>query len=177
VVVHHQPGGGILGPLNATSNNSFINVRTCGTVSSLPAEDDEQGFDLEAQQHHTIAPYADFSLEGDWRGSMREGDRVMTEKREQAGQRAALQKLISLREDGYYSNCIMVETTPFDVGILFGKIRPRADEKGQPTLVEVYEKQVYLSHLQARALYECMSSDEVGILRQEIRGECRSQGA
>lgn len=88
----------------------------------------------------------------------------MTENREQTGQRAALQKLISLREDGYYSNCIMVETTPFDVGILFGKIRPRADEKGQPALVEVYEKQVYLSHLQARALYESLgrSLDALG---------------
>lgn len=70
--------------------------------------------------------------------------------------RGPLQKMISLREDGYYSNCTMLETTPFDVAILFGKIRPKTDEKGQASLVEVYEKQVYLSHLQARALYEAL---------------------
>lgn len=70
--------------------------------------------------------------------------------------RGPLHKMISLREDGYYSNCTMLETTPFDVAILFGKIRPKTDEKGQAGLVEVYEKQVYLSHLQARALYEAL---------------------
>jgi len=80
----------------------------------------------------------------------------MTEKTEQKEQRGSLQKTISLREDGYYSNCIMVESTPFDISILFGKLRPRPDEKGQPILVELYEKQIYLSHLQARALYESL---------------------
>jgi len=70
--------------------------------------------------------------------------------------RSNVQKVVSLREDGYYSNCSMVEATPFDISILFGKVRPKTDEKGQPALVEVYEKQVYLSHLQARALYEAL---------------------
>lgn len=70
--------------------------------------------------------------------------------------RAPLQKMIALKEDGYYSNCTMLETTPFDVAILFGKVRPRTDESGQGSLVEIYEKQVYLSHLQARALYEAL---------------------
>ncbi len=69
---------------------------------------------------------------------------------------AQMQKMISLKEDGFYSNCTMVETTPFDISVLFGKVRPRVDEKGNRSLVEVYEKQIYLSHLQARALYEAL---------------------
>lgn len=71
-------------------------------------------------------------------------------------QRQQLPKMVSLREDAYYANCTMLETTPFDISILFGKVRPRTDEKGQSSLVEVYEKQVYLSHLQAKALYEAL---------------------
>lgn len=71
-------------------------------------------------------------------------------------QRGNVQKVVALKEDGYYSNCSMVEATPFDISIVFGKLRPRTDEKGQAVLVEVYEKQIYLSHLQARALFEAL---------------------
>jgi hypothetical protein len=80
----------------------------------------------------------------------------MTEPIEKAGQRPMMQKMIALKDDGYYSNCSMVEATPFDISVLFGKIRPRMDDKGQASLVEVYERQVYLSHLQARALFEAL---------------------
>ena len=69
---------------------------------------------------------------------------------------APMQKVVSLKEDGFYSNCTMVETTPFDISVLFGKVRPRVDEQGNRSLVEVYEKQVYLSHLQAKALYDAL---------------------
>ena len=67
------------------------------------------------------------------------------------------QKVVSLKEDGYYSNCSMVEATPFDIAILFGKMRPNVDEKGNRSLVEVYERQVYLSHMQARALLQALT--------------------
>jgi hypothetical protein len=67
------------------------------------------------------------------------------------------QKVVSLKEDGYYSNCSMVEATPFDISILFGKMRPNVDEKGNRSLVEVYERQVYLSHMQARALLQALN--------------------
>ncbi len=50
----------------------------------------------------------------------------------------------------------MVETTPFDIAILFGKVRPVMDQSGQASLVEMYDRQVYLSHLQARALYDAL---------------------
>jgi hypothetical protein len=65
-------------------------------------------------------------------------------------------KVIVLKEDAYYSNCTLLESTPFDVAVLFGKVRPRTDEQGQSSLVEVYERQVYLSHLQARVLYDAL---------------------
>jgi hypothetical protein len=71
-------------------------------------------------------------------------------------QRATLPKMISIKDEGYYSNCTMLETSPFDISILFGRLRPSQDESGNRSLVEVYEKQIYLSHLQARALYETL---------------------
>jgi hypothetical protein len=80
----------------------------------------------------------------------------MADNPEERERRQQLPKMVSLREDAYYANCTMLETTPFDISILFGRVRPRTDEKGQSTLVEVYEKQVYLSHLQARALYDAL---------------------
>jgi len=80
----------------------------------------------------------------------------MADTDEPRDQRTSPQKIVSLKEDGYYSNCSMVEATPFDIAVLFGKIRPRTDERGQASLVEGYEKQIYLSHLQARALFEAL---------------------
>jgi hypothetical protein len=80
----------------------------------------------------------------------------MPETSEKSEQRTPMQKVIALKDDGYYSNCTMVEANPFDISILFGKIRPRMDDKGQALLVEVYERQLYLSHLQARALHEAL---------------------
>jgi hypothetical protein len=88
-------------------------------------------------------------------------------QQEQERRPTPVQKLVSLREDGYYANCTMLEATPFDVSILFGKVRPKTDEKGQGVLVEVYEKQVYLSHLQARALYEALGRSLAGVTQQK----------
>ncbi len=78
----------------------------------------------------------------------------MPDNEERQEQRQAPQKRLALKEDGYYSNCTMVEMTPFDIAILFGKLRPVTDANGQGAVVEMYERQVYLSHRQARALYE-----------------------
>ncbi len=80
----------------------------------------------------------------------------MAEKQDQGQQKATVQKVISLREDGYYSNCAMVEATAFDLSILFGKLRSKIDEKGQQVLMEIYEKQIYLSHIQAAALHRAL---------------------
>jgi hypothetical protein len=75
---------------------------------------------------------------------------------EKLGQRQDLPKRIALKDDPYYANCTMPAMTPFDVAILFGKVRPTRDSNGQNQLVEMYDRQVYLSHLQARALQEAL---------------------
>jgi hypothetical protein len=92
---------------------------------------------------------------------------------EKQGQRQALLKRVALKEDGYYANCTMVEMTPFDIAILFGKVRPVTDQTGQRSLVEIYDRQVYLSHLQTRALYEALgrSLGSLGQLAQEAQGK------
>jgi len=90
----------------------------------------------------------------------------MAEDQSPRQQVAPTQKMVNLKEDGYYSNCTMVEANPFDISILFGKIRPRVDEKGQASLVEIYERQLYLSHLQARALHEALGRSLANVARQ-----------
>jgi hypothetical protein len=84
---------------------------------------------------------------------------------EQQEPRQMPQKRLALKEDGYYSNCTVVEMTPFDIAILFGKLRPITDSNGQGSLVEMYERQVYLSHRQARALYERLGQSLASLSR------------
>jgi hypothetical protein len=73
------------------------------------------------------------------------------------------------KEDGYHSNCTLVEMTPFDIAILFGKFRPVTDANGQGAVAEMYERQVYhLSHRQAMALYEGLGRS-LASLRQLAR--------
>jgi hypothetical protein len=80
----------------------------------------------------------------------------MSNDQEERQQAQGVQKLVSIKEEPYYANCTMVETTPFDISVLLGRVRPRTDDKGNRSLVEVYDKQVYFSHLQARALHEAL---------------------
>ena len=81
------------------------------------------------------------------------------------------QKVVALKDDPVYANCSLVETTPFDISILFGRVRPKTDEAGNRELVEVYEKQVYLSHLQAKALYEALGRSLDALKRQKSEPE------
>jgi len=98
----------------------------------------------------------------------------MAEAKEEKQQMGQIQKVVSLKEDGYYSNCTMVEGTPFDISVLFGKVRPRTDEKGQPGLVEVYERQVYLSHLQAKALHDALGRSLRSVVSQRTAAAAAS---
>jgi hypothetical protein len=100
----------------------------------------------------------------------------MTDSPEQKEQRQTMQKKIALKEEAYYSNCSMVETTPFDIAVLFGKVRPTTDQSGQSALVEVYERQVYLSHLQARALYEALGRSLSSLSRQAAQQQQQAKG-
>jgi hypothetical protein len=90
-------------------------------------------------------------------------------------QRAPMQKVVNLKDEAYYSNCTMVETTPFDIAILFGKIRPATNESGERTLVEVYDRQVYLSHLQAKALYDAIGRSLASLSRQRAEAVAAAQ--
>jgi hypothetical protein len=78
------------------------------------------------------------------------------EQQQQPNQQQGLPKRVALKDEPYYANCAMVQMTPFDLAILFGKITPVTDGNGQGQLVEMYDRQVYLSHLQARALYDAL---------------------
>ena len=89
----------------------------------------------------------------------------MSNGKETQEQRQAPQRRLALKEDGYYSNCTLVEMTPFDIAILFGKMRPVTDSNGQGSLVEMYERQVYLSHRQVRALYERLGQSLASLSR------------
>jgi uncharacterized protein DUF3467 len=100
----------------------------------------------------------------------------MADKKEANEQQApTMQKLVSLKDDGYYANCSMLESTPFDVAILFGKVRPKSDESGQRSLVEVYERQVYLSHLQAKALYDALGRGLQALTQQQQQMQQQQQ--
>lgn len=81
----------------------------------------------------------------------------------------------ALKEDGYSSNCTLVEMTPFDIAILFGKMRPVTDSNGQASLVEIYERQVYLSHRQARALYEGLGRSLASLSRMARQAETEAE--
>jgi outer membrane biosynthesis protein TonB len=85
-----------------------------------------------------------------------EGGCSMTDKQESGSQQTGMKKVFSIKDDPFYSNCTMIETSPFDVSVLFGRVRPTTDAKGNSVLVEIYEKQVYLSHLQAKALHDAL---------------------
>ena len=92
----------------------------------------------------------------------------MAKKPEETQQPTTLPKMVSVQEDAsFYSNCSMIETSPFDISILFGKVRRRSNEKGEQGLVEVYERQVYVSHLQARALYEALGRSLQALSQQQ----------
>jgi hypothetical protein len=83
-------------------------------------------------------------------------------------QQQTLPKRVALKDEPYYANCAMVQMTPFDLAILFGKITPVTDPNGQGQLVEIYDRQIYLAHLQARALYDALGRS-LSALMQERR--------
>jgi len=96
-------------------------------------------------------------------------------EQQQQPQQQTLPKRVALKDDPYYANCAMVQMTPFDLAILFGKITPVTDGNGQGQLVEVYDRQIYLSHLQARALYDALGRS-LSSLRRDVQ-QTQSQGS
>jgi hypothetical protein len=52
----------------------------------------------------------------------------------------------------YYANCAMIATSPRDISLFFGRFVPTSDEKGGQKLVELYERQIYMTLEQAEDL-------------------------
>ncbi len=57
----------------------------------------------------------------------------------------------------FYSNCVMVATSPRDISILFGRLVPATDEKGGQALAELYERQIYMTLEQAEDLAKVLA--------------------
>jgi hypothetical protein len=49
--------------------------------------------------------------------------------------------------------------------INLGKVTPATDGNGQGQLIELYDRQIYLSHLQARALYDALGRSLGSLMR------------
>jgi hypothetical protein len=94
-----------------------------------------------------------------------------SEQQQQPNQQQTLPKRVALKDESYYANCAMVQMTPFDLAILFGKITPVTDGNGQTQLAEVYDRQIYLSHLQARALSDALGRSLSSLMRTDRRTE------
>jgi hypothetical protein len=57
----------------------------------------------------------------------------------------------------YYSNCAMIATSPRDISLFFGRFTPVADDKGNQTLGELYERQIYMTIEQAEDLVKMLT--------------------
>ena len=57
----------------------------------------------------------------------------------------------------YYSNCAMVATSPRDISLFFGRYVPGSNEKGEQSMVELYEHQIYMTVEQAQDLVRILT--------------------
>jgi hypothetical protein len=61
-------------------------------------------------------------------------------------------RLMSKQMSIYYTNCSMAATSPRDISLFFGRLVPTADDKGNQSLAELYEHQIYMTFEQAEDL-------------------------
>lgn len=85
-------------------------------------------------------------------------------------QRVQPNRVMSNQMGIYYCNCAMIATSPKDVALFFGRYIPGSNEKGEQTLTELYERQVYMTVEQAEELastltrtVEAMKSRRAGV--------------
>jgi len=57
----------------------------------------------------------------------------------------------------YYSNCAMVATSPRDISLFFGRYVPGSNEKGEQSMVELYENQIYMTVEQSEDLVRILT--------------------
>jgi Protein of unknown function (DUF3467) len=60
-------------------------------------------------------------------------------------------RMMSQQMGIYYSNCVMVATSPRDISLFFGRFVP-VPNKGAQGLGEMYERQIYMTVEQAEDL-------------------------
>ena len=67
-------------------------------------------------------------------------------------QAAGVSRVMSPQMSIYYSNSVMVATSPKDISLYLGRYVPATAEDGSQTLSEFYERQVYMTFQQADEL-------------------------
>ena len=80
------------------------------------------------------------------------GQDQSSEQAATAQTQAGSAKMMSNQLAVYYTNCAMVATSPRDISLFFGRYVPTSDEKGSQKLVELYERQIYMTVEQAEDL-------------------------
>ena len=98
----------------------------------------------------------------------------MAEK-EQAGgpqQTGGPARMMAKQVNMYYSNCAMVATSPRDISLFFGRYVPGSNEKGEQSMVELYENQIYMTLDQAEDLVRILNQtlEAIKTRRQEASG-------
>jgi hypothetical protein len=75
-----------------------------------------------------------------------------------AGEKPAVEAVrqMSREMNVYYSNCAMVGTTHREVSLFFGRLAPGAEGHGRSPMMELYERQVYMTVDQAEDLVQVL---------------------
>jgi hypothetical protein len=66
-------------------------------------------------------------------------------------------RLMSKEMSVYYSNCAMIAMSPRDISLYFGRFVPASDDKGNQSLAELYERQVYMTIEQAEDIVRMLN--------------------
>lgn len=66
-------------------------------------------------------------------------------------------RMMSQQMRVYYSNCAMVATSPRDISLFFGRYVPGSNEKGEQSMVELYENQIYMTVEQSEDLVRILT--------------------
>ncbi len=70
--------------------------------------------------------------------------------------RQGVPRVMSPQLSIYYSNSVMVATSPKDVSLYFGRYVPTTTEDGGQSLTEFYERQIYMTYQQAEELMRAL---------------------
>lgn len=101
---------------------------------------------------------------------------VMTEQSQQAnrpeGAAQAPQRILTEFVDTYYAGCAMVASSPVDISLYFGRYSLKDLDTGRPVLVQVFEKQLYMTVDEAERLGQAILRT-VQVFRAAQRGELK----